>query len=1073
MGNHPLGNHPPIITAKLLLPTRSPDLLRRSRLVDFLHANIDRKLIVVAAPAGYGKTSLLVDFLHEVDAAVCWYSLDPYDADPRVFLDHLIASIQMKFPNFGHRTQAALKSMSNIRDNLYPLTAVLANEIYEISDYLVLVLDDFHHVDSSEVINGLLSLLLRYAKENFHLIISSRTLPGIPDQALMFARGQMAGLGLEDLKFTPDEVQALVKQNYGLDLPAHVAEDLARYSDGWITGILLAGYQAGWENILAGAVRLSEASGRVYDYLAEQVLDRQPPALREFLLESSVLSEMTPARCDLLLGRNDSHMWLEYLGRNSLFVTSVGEDVYAYHPLFREFLLSRLRALAPERYRELLLRMAEEHKSREEWERAISIYMSLGLYEEAAALIETAGRTLFDTGRWDTLISWLDALPRSLFYSQPWLMKLRGRIHAERGEPDEAVEYCYRAAEMYRERADRVQEAYAHLVMTQALYVGGHYRKALEEAQAMEQLLLHIADEQERKKLLGGLRDCQGASCYLLGDLKQAITYLREAAEILEESGEVLGAANAHHNVGISFRALGRIEEALRHYRAALQHWQTLGHPGGMANTLNSLGVIYYLRGEWEEAERAFMAALERAKEGGVVRLEATILASLGDLYRDKQQFTVAMQYYQEAKKLARETHHDFMLAYILQAESDTFRRQNNLKEASAILEMAFAQAEKVRSPFALGLCYMVQGNLYVREGKLEAAREAYREALDTLEKVMVKHDVAKATLYLAHVHFLLGSHQLASQYLRRLESLLQSLGYDHFVAVEGKFMRDMLTWAAQQGFSRIARAYSKVDYVSVAESARPSTIRVELPSQQPPLTIHALGRPRIVRGERELLSQHGVLKELFFYLLSKYPNPVRKDEVINYLWPGFTVERADGTLRVALYRLRRSVCPVITEGGWLSLQLPEHSWYDVHVFDSWLQEAREARTRVQELDFYRRALALYKGDYLESWDAPWVVIERERLRREYIGALLALGNINVELGDYTAAINYFRRVTEEEPYQEEAWRGLLKAYALNGNRAAAIESFHQLRLLLRDELGLDPAPETQVLYRRILDLEL
>mgnify|MGYP005843640087 CR=1 FL=1 len=230
----------PMIT-KVLLPQLPRGLLRRSRLVEFLHASVDYRLILLSAAAGYGKTTLLADFAHDTDLPVCWYALSPSDNDPRVFIEHFLASITHRFPDFGGQSRTVLRNTTQFdEEGMYPLVTAIVNEIYQIiPDYFILVLDDYHLVETSSTINDFLNALLAHLPENCHLIIASRTVPGGLSLVRLAARQQMIGLGTEDLRFTSNEIRALVKQNYDLDIPIESAEQLAQNSDGWITAIIL------------------------------------------------------------------------------------------------------------------------------------------------------------------------------------------------------------------------------------------------------------------------------------------------------------------------------------------------------------------------------------------------------------------------------------------------------------------------------------------------------------------------------------------------------------------------------------------------------------------------------------------------------------------------------------------------------------------------------------------------------------------------------------------------------------------------------------------------------------------
>ncbi len=201
-------DHPaPLIVTKVLRPRLRDDLLHRQRLVDFIHARIDRKLILLSSPAGYGKTSVLIDYAHDSDLPVCWYTLDERDSDPRVFLEYLVASIRRHFPKFGEQISAILHTDESRLPDWGTVAAALVNDMVNtIGEYFVVVLDDYHLIDDDSEVHTLLDTLLRYLPEHCHILLASRTLPPLT-LTRMAARQEVDGLGVDELRFTASEIQ--------------------------------------------------------------------------------------------------------------------------------------------------------------------------------------------------------------------------------------------------------------------------------------------------------------------------------------------------------------------------------------------------------------------------------------------------------------------------------------------------------------------------------------------------------------------------------------------------------------------------------------------------------------------------------------------------------------------------------------------------------------------------------------------------------------------------------------------------------------------------------------------------
>ncbi|MCL7454307.1 MAG: tetratricopeptide repeat protein, partial [Anaerolineae bacterium] len=685
----------PLISTKISIPRRRKDLLPRRRLVDFVHSHLDRKLLLISAPAGYGKTSLLTDVAHDIDLPVCWYTLDAFDRDFTVFLEYFVAAIASRFPAFGERSRTFLRETSDPGSSMYPLVATLVQEIYDtIPEYFYLVLDDHHSVEDQDQISTFLDLFVTYVDENCHLVLASRTLPALPNLSLLVARRQAAGLSIDELRFTPEEIQGLARQNYDLELSLEEAGKLADRTGGWITGLLLTTAHH-WQK----AQKEVGIPGRIgidlYDYLSGQVLHRQPGPLRDFLLASSVLEELDPELCRSVLGVERPLPLMDQLRIRNLFVIEYeGEpDQLRYHDLFREFLRDTLRREDEGRYRELSLRAAAAYEDRGEWERAVVRYLALQRYAPVVDIIQRVDMDLYSAGRWETLSGWIDALPESIRLARPHFLLLRGKIHSDRGELDQALALCEQAEDAFRVARDELGCAHALAAKGHVLRFQGLYNEAI--ARSQEALRLMDADTADTKGTQAMAYRNIGLCSFRQGKLAKGQEALQQALRLLEASGASYDAALVQHDMGLGQELMGDLGGAEAHYRAALKRWRELNTLGPWSNTLNGLGVVYQLQGRYKEALETIEEALSKAQRAGDSRVEAFIWASLGDVYRDLGAYRRASEAYEQALEVARRAHVGFVRTYAHISLGHVSRLRGDLTEAMDQLTLAMELARE------------------------------------------------------------------------------------------------------------------------------------------------------------------------------------------------------------------------------------------------------------------------------------------------------------------------------------------------------------------------------------------
>jgi LuxR family maltose regulon positive regulatory protein len=411
----------PSLATRLSPPRPRSHLVSRSRLIERLEQGMECALTLVSAPAGFGKTTLLTQWLAERSMPVAWLSLEPGDNDPTRFLTSLIAALQTHYPDLDMNILALLQAPQSTP--LERALVVLTNDLMhrQRGDF-ALVLDDYE-VITEQSLHRALAFLLDHLSPQLHLVLATRADPPLP-LARLRACGQLNELRATDLRLSTGESESFLQTVMGLDLPLEAMLALERRTEGWVAGLQLAALSLRGRDGASTFLATFTGSHRfVLDYLSEEVLSQQPAPVLSFLLRTSILERLCGSLCDAVTEQEDSQALLEALERANLFVVPLDEERrwYRYHQLFAELLQSRLQQRQPEQLDQLHRRASlwcEQHaQPREAVRHALAAQDS----ERAARLIEQGGIMVAAWGQTHILLEWLDALPDALVRARPYL----------------------------------------------------------------------------------------------------------------------------------------------------------------------------------------------------------------------------------------------------------------------------------------------------------------------------------------------------------------------------------------------------------------------------------------------------------------------------------------------------------------------------------------------------------------------------------------------------------------------------------------------------------------------------
>src|ERR687889_2492263 len=426
----------PILATKLYVPPPRPKAVPPPRLIERLDEGLHRKLILVCAPAGFGKTTLLGEWVAALPRPAAWLSLDEGDNDPARFLSYLVAALRTIAPSMGEGLLDALGSPQSPPTESI-LTALL-NEMAALAEDSVFVLDDYHVIHATAV-DDALTFLLEHLPPRVKLVIATREDPPLPI-ARMRARGQLSELRAADLRFILTEAAGFLEGAMGLKLSAEEMAALEERTEGWIAGLQLAALSMRGREDVSGFIAAIKGSSRyVLDYLAEEVLRRQPEDIRAFLLQTSILDRLSGPLCDAITDRAGGQEMLERLERTNLFTIPLDEERrwYRYHHLFSEFLRDRLHRIQPDQELRLHRKASSWYEHNGLVREAVDHALTAADLETATRLVEENFRAMLAHGEATLLLNWMEALPEELLRSRPrlcipraWAWLLTGKLEA-------------------------------------------------------------------------------------------------------------------------------------------------------------------------------------------------------------------------------------------------------------------------------------------------------------------------------------------------------------------------------------------------------------------------------------------------------------------------------------------------------------------------------------------------------------------------------------------------------------------------------------------------------------------
>lgn len=744
----------PLLHTKLRIPSSTPTLLSRPRLTARLYLRPNGYLTLLSAPAGFGKTTLVTDWIRQQNDPVAWLMLDEQDNDPVLFWRYFVAALQAVDSRIGLRAQAALAAFA--RPSLETAVTLLINDIvsYAVGDKtLTLVLDDFHWIHTASIHQSL-NYLLQHQPPQLHLLLLTRADPPL-SLARLRVEGRLVELRAADLRLTPSEMAAFFTQVMALKITEEDLQLLVEQTEGWAAGIQLAALSLRQRDAADTARLVQTFAGvrqHVFAYLMEEVLHHQSEEVRQFLQQTAVLHQFCGPLCTAVTGQANAAHLLRQLTADNLFITPLDDEGewYRYHPLFAEMLRADLDEAAQ---RECHRRAANWYADQQLIQDAMRSALAAQDYALMASLLTRTYKTFLAHGLLVSLQKWLAALPDE--YQIPQL-----RL---------AVAWC------------RVYEG--------------------NETQLQQIITTITKQSQIDVPFQGEILAVRAIYASLYGQPDNAIEWATQALTMIDVE-DYLSLAAAYHALGNAYRYQGELDAALAAYSQARQQFENLGNVFMAHLPLYRMASIQIMQGRLRQAGQTYESIRQRAQTAGYEPLIMTgeVFGHLSDLYWEWNDLEQASAYARQEIELAQSGH--MLLALVdgyLKLAAATAAQGDELAAREA-LDLAAETAVQMQSTAVSAQVAMYRARHELAWGSLTAAAawaDDYVRQRAGENCALTPLLAQSADLLLARVWLAQGQTAAALGLLQEAIRQYEAAGRIRLV-VEASVLQ-ALTWAAQK----------------------------------------------------------------------------------------------------------------------------------------------------------------------------------------------------------------------------------------------------------------------------------
>ncbi len=1097
-----------VLQTKLQPPQLKGKILRRQRLINLLQENLDKKLILVCADAGYGKTTLLAQFCAELDRTYLFYDLDTSDNDIATFFNYLVAGIQQCYSGFGQRTKSVIPQTRNIEI----IVGTFINEFVEYSFHretyekmslrgsetteaispvykkhriatpayqqahngkdFYIILDDYHHLQQNKEIGNALDYLLRHLPSNLHLIISSRSSPPL-NLAYYLAKQDLFKLEKEQLQFDIKEIQALLKEVYNLKIPDSEIERIKQHSEGWITAIqlILQKISTIGEDKAKETLNGYIASGEeIFNYFAKEVFDTQPKEIQEFLMKTSILEEITHEICREVFEIGNAQEILKYLQEEHLFVSRI-DTHFRYHPLFRKFLVEYLKKEHnSSEINYLLKKTAAYFERNNDLPDAVNYYLQSKTFRKAARVIAKLSSELISKGQVVQLIQWTDQIPSEILQKYPLVLIKKVEAYLFLGEWDKALNILKGKLKL---KSPSIRSKAYH-AMGIILFRRGDYRAALGVLKKAQRLL-----GKKELHLRAKIHHTLGWIKLHLGSYLEAGVYFQKGLSLAQRVKGIALTAEIINSQAVLELKKGNLNKALEYYESLLGQFGN-EYSLNIINIYGNAASVYLEAGSSEKVidliNKAEMLAGKFNDQRSLIYLKGI----RGNYHLKLKEYDTAIRCFEEALSMNQNLGEMAINLFAYNDLAKVYKEKRDYKRCAEYIDKVEKIIKDKRGSFYMDHLFLKADFSLVKKDYSEAKRYI-KEMFHIARTIKSYRDIIRGYIFLAKIA---AERRHNREVSLNLKKVLKLAHLEELFPRECLNNLDFFKFLLNNGIAReyCIKILSKSNFPEARALLESSTIQK---GKKYIVGIDLFGSIRVRDGNGRVIDVHWPSKKinsLMAYMVDNRKSLCERDLLVDNFWSEAGIKEGRHNLQTGITFIRNLIYEVIghelKKKDIIIYRSGCYYWnsniifkVDVEEFENLIKTAGvlEKKNAQKGYNIYRKTLEIYKGDFCADLYDPWCEEKKRYYRELCLKVLKKMAEFQFSKRRYDESLSLYRQALTFDKFDETIYQGIMKNLAAMGNLVGVKEVYNNLKAILKSELDTEPTAETIRIFKDLI----